>query len=228
MKTVVINQASARARAWRGGAALIAATILFGGAFTFLAATFDYPDVLARPAAEVLPALHRLGGTGRLVWFIYGFIPLLLLPAASGVAALADSRLRGAVRAVAMACTTAMMLGLLRWPTMHWRMAAAWGDASAPEQASMALRFDAANFWLGTVTGEFTGELLLNTFFLLSAIVLARHGRRWLLPVGMVASLIGWTAMCRNLTAVVGPIAELNNVILPLWMLTLGVVLVRS
>ena len=35
-----------------GGASLVAATILFAAVFSDLAATFDYPAVLARPAAK--------------------------------------------------------------------------------------------------------------------------------------------------------------------------------
>lgn len=34
--------------------------------------------------------------------------------------------------------------------------------------------------------------------------------------------------MLRNLTPVVAPVAALNNVMLPLWMLTLGLVLVAQ
>ena len=51
-----------------GGIALILAAILFMAVFSYLAATFDYPDVLDRPAAEVLPRLVALGSSGRAVW----------------------------------------------------------------------------------------------------------------------------------------------------------------
>ena len=78
-----------------GGASLIAATILFVVVFTYLAAAFDYPDVLDRPAADVLPALLALGSTGRMVWFVYGLIPLLIVPTGLGVSEAASASSRG-------------------------------------------------------------------------------------------------------------------------------------
>ena len=62
-----------------GGWSLILAALLFLGVFSYLAATFDYPDVLDRPAGEVLPRLLALGATGRAVWALYGLVPLLLI-----------------------------------------------------------------------------------------------------------------------------------------------------
>ena len=67
-------------------------------------------------------------------------------------------------------------------------------------------------------------------FFLLSSIALTRApapSLRWLLVIGSAASLLGGLAMLRNATPWVEPIAALNNVVLPIWMLVLGVVLLR-
>lgn len=33
--------------------------------------------------------------------------------------------------------------------------------------------------------------------------------------------------LCRNVTTVVGPVADINNLVLPLWLVILGIVLVR-
>lgn len=68
-----------------GGIALIGGAIAFLGVFSFLAARFDYPDVLDGTAADVLPRLLATGATGRAVWALYGFLPLIWIPA--GVAA---------------------------------------------------------------------------------------------------------------------------------------------
>ena len=83
-----------------------------------------------------------------------------------------------------------------------------------------------ANLYLGNVVGEFAGELFLNGFFFTSALALApgRRRHRWLIIVGIAASALGWIAMFRNVAPVVA-LAAINNVVLPLWMLTLGVVL---
>src|SRR5438874_1454366 len=68
-----------------GGIALIAGALAFLTVFSFLAARFDYPAVLDGSAAEVLPKLLATGTTGRLVWAVYAFLPLVWIPA--GVAA---------------------------------------------------------------------------------------------------------------------------------------------
>jgi drug/metabolite transporter (DMT)-like permease len=82
---------------------------------------------------------------------------------------------------------------------------------------------------MGNIVGEFLGELFLNGFFLVSAVAIARSTQRqWLLFAGAFASGLGWIAMLRNLTHLVAPIAEINNIALPIWMLTLGIVLLRS
>lgn len=214
-----------------GGASLVAATVLFAAVFSYLAAAFDYPAVLARPAGDVLPALLALGLRGRSVWLLYGLIPLLLLPTAIGVneAARATApRLGRAILWLATLSALAMMTGLLRWPTLHWTLAQAWASASPAARDVLAGRFDTANLFLGNVVGEFVGELFLNGFFLAASTALStgQPRRRWLAVSGVAASALGWIAMLRNLTPLVAPIAALNNIVLPLWMLVLGLALV--
>ena len=157
---------NSRNRVFVGGASLVAATILFVAVFSYLAAAFAYPTVLDRPAGDVLPALLALGPTGRVVWLVYGCIPLLLLPAFLGI-----------------------------------------------EEAARS-----------------TAPRLLNGFFLTSSVALSagQPRRRWLAVVGIAASALGWVAMLRNLTPLVAPLATLNNIVLPLWMMTLGLVLVAQ
>lgn len=222
-----------RAATVLGGGALIAATLLFSAVFVVLARTFGYPDVLDLPAAQVLPRLLALGPGGRAVWVLYGLIPLLLLPTAIGVYAAGRHAAPLAARTaliLALMSAAAMMAGLLRWPSLHWQLALAYADASPAAREAISAVFNAANSYLGNFIGEFLGELFLNSFFLCAAIVLtlaAAPARRWLLVAGASASLLGWLAMLRNVIGWVEPIAALNNAVLPIWMLVLGVALVR-
>jgi hypothetical protein len=213
-----------------GGTSLVAATMLFAAVFSYLAAAFSYPAVLDRPAEDVLPALLALGTRGRIVWLVYGLIPVLLVPTALGVKEAAPAtapRLGPAIVWLAALSALAMMTGLLRWPTLHWMLAQEWTSASPSARDVIATRFAAANLYLGNVIGEFAGELFLNGFFLTSSLALSagRPRRRWLAFLGVAASALGWIAMLRNLTPLVAPVATLNNIVLPLWMLTLGLVL---
>ncbi|MEO3690792.1 DUF4386 family protein [Roseateles paludis] len=222
-----------------GGAALITATLLFAAVFVYLAKAFGYPGVLDQPAAEVLPRLLALGSTGRAVWVVYGLVPLLLLPTAFGVYAAgrqaAPQTVQVAARvAVVLAVLSAvsMMVGLLRWPSLHWELARAYAESAPPAREAITALFRASNSYLGNFIGEFLGELFLNAFFLVAAWVLRRASgptaaARWLLRAGVAASLLGSVAMLRNAWPGLDTVAMLNNNVLPLWMLLLGLALWR-
>ena len=216
-----------------GGIALILAAILFMAVFSYLAATFDYPDVLDRPAAEVLPRLAALGTNGRAVWALYALIPLRLIPAGIGAEAALGKHSPGAARNATLFATISgltMRLGLARWPTIMWELGRAWPGASPEQQAGMATLFAGLNSYLGNFLGEFVGELGLNLFFALTAwAMLADRSRpRWMGTAGLVVSVVGFVAMFRNVTPSVGAIAEVNNLVLPVWLVVLGVLLLRT
>jgi len=46
--------------------------------------------------------------------------------------------------------------------------------------------------------------------------------------LGIVTALAGLVGMFRNVTPLVDPVAEVNNYLLPLWMIVFGVGLLRS
>lgn len=230
------STAAVRTAARVGGWSLIAATVLFSFVFVYLARSFGYPEVLDQPAAQVLPALLATGPAGRAVWLLYGLIPLLLVPTALGVHAVgreASPLLSRTALVLALASAASMMTGLLRWPSLHWHLALAHADAAPAAREAIAATFAAANRYLGTVIGETLGELFLNGFFLCAAWVLSTPPRtagprRWLRVAAVLATALGGVAILRNLTPLVDPIAALNNTVLPLWMLVLGGMLVRS
>jgi hypothetical protein len=211
-----------------GGAALVAAALGFMGVFAYLAVRFNYPDVLEAPAATALPALLAMGPAGRAVWGLYGLLPLLLVPAAVGAFTALRSSDEGEMRLAllfAIIATMSMMLGLLRWPSIQWELARAYAASGVDGRSVLAATFDGLNRYLGTYLGEFVGELCLNAFFMLSARAMWR-GRilpRWVAAFGLVAGMLGWIAMWRNVTGLVAPIAALNNAVLPLWMIVFGI-----
>lgn len=215
-----------------GGFCLAVGALAFLAVFSYLAANFNYPDVLDGPAATVLPSLLGTGTTGRVVWTIYAFLPLIWIPA--GVAAFEafGAERRGVMR-LAMLCTivasVAMMLGLMRWPSIHWHLAQAYVQAAPAEQAVIAATFDGLNTYLGNFIGEFLGEMAFSTFFILTSLCWLRllPRRRWMGWFGVGTGVAGLIGMFRNVTSVVAPIAALNNYLLPLFMILLGVALIR-
>jgi uncharacterized protein DUF4386 len=215
-----------------GGVCLAGGALAFMGVFAYLAARFNYPDVLDGPAATVLPSLLATGPHGRLVWAVYALLPLIWIPA--GVAAyeaLAPVQ-RGTMRLAlqfSVVAALAMMLGLMRWPSIHWHLALAFERAAPPEQAVLSSVFDGLNTYLGNYIGEFLGELSFSAVFLLTSIVWlqSRRPSRWIGWLGLVTAASGFLGMFRNIFAPVAPIAALNNYLLPVFMIVLGLALAR-
>lgn len=52
-------------------------------------------------------------------------------------------------------------------------------------------------------------------------------GRRGVRTPSLLVAAIGFVAALRNVTPVVAPVAEINNYVLPIWLIVLGVVLAR-
>jgi hypothetical protein len=211
------------------GPALVTAAIAFMTVFSMLAGSFGYPDVLDLPAADVLPRLLALGTNGRAVWAVYALIPLLLIPIGVGAAAVHDDPSARIIVRVAEwsagLAGIAMLLGLVRWPTLMWALAEAWPHASAAERVPLAAIFRGANLMFGNFIGEFLGELFLNLSFVLFSFAAWRDRQlpRAVAGFGIAAGVFGLIAMWRNVTPVVDPIAEINNLVLPLWLVVWGV-----
>lgn len=172
------------------------------------------------------------GPTGRAVWALYGFLPLIWLPAGVGTYLAFRASHPGAMR-LALQCALlsaiSMMLGLLRWPSIHWRLAEVYVTADSTQQRMLGATFDGLNTYLGNYLGEFVGELSFNAFFVLSGWVLLRSRTvpSWVAAGGLVTGILGWIGMFRNLTPAVTAVAAINNYLLPLWMIVLGIILLR-
>lgn len=215
-----------------GGLSLIIAAIAFIAVFSYLAAKFNYPKVLEGSAADVLPALLATGDAGRAVWALYALLPLFWIPAAVGAFHALRVKSEGLMRMAmlfAVVSSLAMILGLMRWPSFHWELARAWAADPAVHPTLDAL-FNATNRYLGNYIGEFLGELCFSLFFLLSATAMLQKESgfpRWIGWLGIATAAAGLIGMFRNITPAVGPIAEVNNYLLPVWMIVFGIGLLR-
>ncbi len=216
-----------------GGLALIVGALSFVAVFAYLAARFSYPDILDGPAEQVLPRLLTLGSAGRAVWAVYALLPLAFIPAGAGAFHALRHVREGTMRTAmlfASLSAIAMMLGLMRWPSLHWELARAFEQASPPARESMSAVFAGLNVHLGNYIGEFLGELSLNLFFLLSALTMLKPtgvAPRWLALVGIATAVAGMVGMFRNVADIVAPVAAVNNYLLPIWMVLFGAWLIR-
>ncbi len=215
-----------RATIIAGGVSFMVGALAFVLVFSYLAANFSYPGILDGSAAEVLPRLRAGGESMRAVWALYAFLPLLLVPGAVG-AKFACPSSRGRMSLAVVAASTgalAMCLGLMRWPSIHWVLADAYGQSAIEARASISAVFDGLNIYLGNYIGEFLGEICLSCFFLLTG--LSMRGERrfpaWLGWGGTAFGLLFAVGAFRNFCSAVQPVADVNNYLLPLWMIVLG------
>jgi hypothetical protein len=213
------------------GVVLVVLSLGFIAVFSYLAATFGYPDVLDRQASEVLPLLAAGGRTLRNVWFLYAGLPLGLVFAA---AASGSVLRRGGVRlekfgmGAGVTAGIAMILGLVRWPTLEWALAEHWLSGDASGRAAISAVFDASNLYLGTFIGEFVGETATAAWFVALSVAYRRDARPVVAWLAMGAGLVVFVAAFRNMTSAVSVVSEINNLTLPLWLITQGVLFVLA
>jgi len=122
----------------------------------------------------------------------------------------------------------AMCLGLMRWPSIHWALAESYSQAGAETKSSLDAVFNGLNLYLGNYIGEFLGETALAVFFLLSGLSMLDEARfpKWLGWSGVGFSLLFLAGAFRNVASAVQFISDINNGLLPLWMIVLGTALV--
>lgn len=213
-----------------GAVSLVGGALAFVLVFSYLASNFDYPGVLDGSAAEVLPRLLAGGTVMRSVWALYAFLPLLLVPGAVGTyVACPSSRGRMTLALVAASIGSfAMCLGLMRWPSIHWALAEAYASSGADAKHAISAVFLGLNTYLGNYIGEFLGEACLACFFLLSGLSLVGEPRfpKWIGWTGAGFSALLLIGALRNITQAVQPVADVNNILLPLWMSVLGIALI--
>lgn len=209
-----------------GGLSFVVGAMAFVAVFSYLAASFNYPDILDGSAAEVLPRLRGGGSLMRAVWAIYALLPLFLIPGAVGTFfACPSSRGRMTLALVAASLgALAMCLGLMRWPSIHWVLADAYAQSSPDAKSALAAVFLGLNLYLGNYIGEFLGEVCLASFFLLNSLSLLKETRfpSWLGWCGAAFAVLFVVGAFRNAIPAVQPIADVNNLLLPLWMIILG------
>ncbi len=170
------------------------------------------------------------GSTMRAIWALYAFLPLLLVPGAVGAYfACPSSRGRMTLALVAASLgSLAMCLGLMRWPSIHWALADAYAQSGVEAKSSLAAVFLGLNVYLGNYIGEFLGEVCLAVFFLFLGLSLLNENQfpKWLAWSGIGFSMLFLVGAFRNVASAVQIIADINNTLLPLWMIILGIAMV--
>ena len=180
---------------------LIVLPLVFNAAFIGLAMTFDYPDILRRPTAEVLERFRRGGGRLVLLWWVFAMTAVLLalLAGLLPFALLgAESTLLSIGSLVGVLAALVQFLGLIRWPFLvpYLARADAEADATPARKEAIDVVFQAFNRYLGVAVGEHLGLLFTGAWSILVGVSITQCFLlpEWLGIVGIVAGAV--LALC--------------------------------
>jgi hypothetical protein len=181
------------------GAFLILAPLWFNTTFALLGKRFDYPDILRKPANEILDRFRAGGSSLILLWWMFMLSGLLLIPAVvllgqalgfTGIVPLAVS--------VGVLAGLLQMLGLLRWVYLVPSLARRNADpalGSGQREADAAV-FRAMHQYLGVGVGEHLGYLFTGIWSVLTgAAIVGREP----LPTWM-----GWAGIVVGVGLIIG------------------------
>lgn len=159
------------------GVLLVVLPVAFNAAFAGLAATFEYPDVLRRPTAEVLARFRARGTTVPLLFGLLALCALSLAPTAALLAiVVADGGLALAATGACLGVLAGLVqaVGLVRWPFAVPHLARVEESGDAAEKAAVDVVFQALHRSFGVAVGEHLGYLLTGVWSVLAGVAVVR------------------------------------------------------
>ncbi len=218
------------------GILLIAAPILFMGAFTMLQINFEYPDILRQPAITVMEKFAA-GGSGLIAnWYAMVVSAILFIPISIMLHPFLvkeDSILMPLATTFGVIAGVVQMLGFIRWPFLVPTLASTYLDPSASEatRAAIEVTFTAFNQYAGVGIGEHLGFVFtaLWSIFIGIAMMSSLHFSKWLGWMGII-SAVGILLGILEPAGVpfVGLINAIAYIFWAIWMVIAGVYLLRS
>ncbi len=214
------------------GILLIAVPVVFTLGFTGLQMTFEYPDILRHPAAEVLTRFAHAGADLHLYWYAMMAAALAMIPAAIGASLLfwkEDNFLAALSAGFGVLAGLVQALGLLRWVMLVPVLAANYvapGATEAQQGGAVAI-FEMANAYLGMGVGEHLGYLFTALWTVTVALLLLPT-RRYVAIAGLVIAAGVVTGMAEPFgVPLTGMINSISYTLWAIWTLVFGVLLLR-
>jgi hypothetical protein len=224
------------------GLLLVVVPLALNAAFAWLAARFDYPDILRRPTDEVLKRFREGGSRLVLVWWAFALSAVLFAPLAILFARAltdADSTLLAVGATIGVLAAAVQFLGLIRWPFLvpYLARVAAEPDAGTARREAVDVVFQSFNRYLGVAVGEHLGYMFTGAWALLAGIALTQTSvaPSWL---GIGGIVIGPILLLCSLEFVgpfeakgwklAGQVTPIAYIALSLWLVATGVALLVS
>ncbi|MDX2266164.1 MAG: DUF4386 family protein [Hyphomicrobiales bacterium] len=216
------------------GAALIAFAIFMNVPFTILSLTFDYPDVLRYPTADILARFSAGGAALIFTWWLYCFAAILLVPLALMLRAALDEtggQTYAAATTFAVIAGLTQAMGLARWVFAVPGLAAIAADPAATPAAKEAASvvFGALHQYAGVAIGEHIGQIFTALWAVTLGGAQFQAGRSMTGGLGMGAGLVIAGGLAEAFATVIpfdpGVLAILTPIgflLLSLWIAAMG------
>jgi len=214
---------------------MIATPVLFLGAFTLLQITFDYPDILRKPAVYVMEQFMA-GGSGLVAnWYIMALSAMLFVPIAVLLHPYLnreDTWFMPLATAFGVIAGLVQALGFIRWIFLVPYLARSYLDPMASESTreAIAVTFNALNHYAGVGIGEHLGYLFtaLWSFLIAVAMIKSPHFSRWLGWAGIVTSFGIMLGILEPAgVPFVGLINAMAYIFWAVWLVIVGVFILR-
>lgn len=224
------------------GAGLIFLGVYLNIPFSILGAIFDYPNILRQPTGQVLTLFKQGGTTLILVWYFFALAALLLI-----VASLLIHRILKGNQETLLSIATVFgalagilqVLGLIRWVFVVPVLANAYTDPNATEAAKAAavMVFNGLHQYAGVAIGEHLGQLFTALWVLLISVSMFKSSafRKWQGTAGIVIGVSLFIGLIESFATVInfnagifGTLTMIGFIALSIWMISLGVVLIRQ
>jgi Domain of unknown function (DUF4386) len=231
-----VSETVSRSRGHRFlGWSIIAFGLVTSAAFGILSTVFEFPDVLRRPGGEVLALYRKNIGVVRPTYWLLAMTGLVLIGISVELGRFLTPFGEGPARLVSgfgVATGVFWSLGYTRWPIAVPYLSDMYesGDAAKKERATEL--YGLLNRYAGMTVGEHLGFISMGVFAIALAVGLRRAGigSRWLFPIGIFAGgLVAITSFEQYSPdlEILGALNGLANTVWFLWMIAIGVVLLR-
>jgi hypothetical protein len=181
------------------GVFLIVAPLWFNATFALLGKRFDYPDILRRPANEVLDRFRAGGSSLIRLWWMFMLSGLLLIPAVVLLGqALGFTGIVPLAVTIGVLAGLVQMLGLLRWVYLVPSLARLHADpalGSGDREATVAV-FRAMHQYLGVGVGEHLGYLFTGLWSVLTGVAIT--------GTELVPAWMGWLGIVVGVALILG------------------------
>jgi hypothetical protein len=215
------------------GFTLIALPLVFNIAFALLQRTFEYPDILRQPPADVLQRFAAGGASLIGTWYVFMLSAVLFVPAAillGRVFALHAPGLMSVAVPVGVLAGAVQFIGLARWPFVVPYLAQAYTApaSSAATRDAIVVAFEILNRYAGMAIGEHLGYLFTGIWTLLvSAALFGVTGMRVRAALGVAGVVAALGILFGLLEGVgveaAGAVNAISYVQWSLWLNALGV-----